>query len=63
MKLYTNIVLSEEQDYFNYLQNQVRMVVEGAYGQLKDRWQVLIRKNELPKHVTLACIVLHIIWK
>ena len=44
MKLYTNIVLSEEQDYFNYRQNQVRMVVEGAYGQLKDRWQVLIRK-------------------
>lgn len=39
------------------------MVTEGAYGQLKGRWRVLLRKSESSKvHVraaTLACIVLH----
>ena len=39
------------------------MVTEGAYGQLKGRWRVLLWKNESSKqHVrttTLACMVLH----
>ena len=39
------------------------MVTEGAYGQLKGRWRVLLRKNESDKeHVrtaTPACMVLH----
>ena len=39
------------------------MVTEGAYGQLKGRWRVLLRKNESDKeHVrtaTLACLVLY----
>ena len=39
------------------------MVVEGAFGQLKGRWRVLMRKNECKeetlKMMSLACVVLH----
>ena len=39
------------------------MVTECAYGQLKGRWRVLMRKCESPpetaRMTTLACIVLH----
>ena len=39
------------------------MVTEGAYGQLKGRWRVLLRKNESSQDnariTTLACTVLH----
>ena len=39
------------------------MVTEGAHGQLKGRWRVLLRKNESDKELvctaTLACMVLH----
>ena len=56
-------VLSKEHGYFNYWQSRAQMVVEAAYGQLKGRWWVLMRKNESHKEtvklMTLACIVLH----
>ena len=39
------------------------MIVEGAYGQLKGRWSLLLRKSEenlyQTKLATLACMVLH----
>ena len=38
------------------------MVTEGAYGQLKGRWRVLLRKSESSQdnvRITLACMVLH----
>ena len=39
------------------------MVTEGAYGQLKGRWRVLLRKSENSQDnvriTTLACMVLH----
>ena len=39
------------------------MVTEGAYGRLKGRWRVLMRKCEsrksTTKKMTLACTVLH----
>ena len=39
------------------------MVTEGAYGQLKGRWRVLLRRNECSPHeaktATLTCMVLH----
>ena len=39
------------------------MVVEGAIGQLKGRWRILLRKNECCsetlKLMSLACIILH----
>ena len=63
MKPYTDANLTEEQRYFNYRLSRARMVTEGAYGQLKGRWRVLLRKCESSadqtKMVTLACIVLH----
>lgn len=38
-------------------------MTEGAYGQLKDRWRVLLRKCESRleevRLASLACIVLH----
>ncbi|CAB3979844.1 Hypothetical predicted protein [Paramuricea clavata] len=46
MKPYTNAVLTNEQKNFNYRLSRARMVTEGAYGQMKGRWRVLIWKNE-----------------
>lgn len=63
MKPYTNAILSQEQMYFTYRLSRARMVTEGAYGQLKDRWRILLRKcensPEYLKTMTLACMVLH----
>ncbi|XP_065054392.1 uncharacterized protein LOC135683144 [Rhopilema esculentum] len=63
MKPYTNAVLSKEQRYFNYRLSRARMVVEGAYGQLKGRWRLLLKKSEgnlyQTKMATLSCMVLH----
>ena len=63
MKPYTDATLTAEQKYFNYRLSRARMVTEGAYGQLKARWRVLLRKcesdTEQIKITTLACIVLH----
>ena len=63
MKPYTNATLGSKQRYFNYRLSRARMVTEGAYGQLKRRWRVLLRKIEsnkdLVRTVTLACMVLH----
>ena len=63
MKPYTNATLSPKQRYFNYRLSRARMVTEGAYGQLKGRWRVLLRKSEsnkdLVRTVTFVCMVLH----
>ena len=63
MKPFTNAVLTPQQHYFNYCLSRARMVTEGAYGQLKGRWRLLLRKSESDRdHVrtaTLACMVLH----
>ena len=63
LKPYTNAVLTEKQRYFNYRLSRARMVTEGAFGQLKGRRRVLLRKNESSpsevKTTTLACMVLH----
>ena len=63
MKPYTNAKLTSKERYFNYRLSRARMVTECAYGQLKGRWRILMRKCEsLPdevKMVTLACMVLH----
>ena len=63
LKPYTNAILTPEQSYFNYRLSRARMVTECAYGQLKGRWRVLLRKSESSKEtvraVTLACVILH----
>ena len=63
MKPYSNALLTKDQRYFNYRLSRARMVVEGAYGQLKGRWRLLLRKSEGNhyelKIATLACMVLH----
>ena len=63
MKPYTNAVLTPPQRYLNYRLSRARMVVEGAYGQLKGRWRILMRKSESHheevKFYTLACMVVH----
>ena len=63
MKPYTNAVLTKQQTNFNYRLSRARMVTEGAYGQMKGRWRVLLRKMESEpdqvKTTALACIVLY----
>lgn len=63
MKPYTNAVPDAKQRYFNYRLSRGRMVTECAFGQLKGRWRILLRKCECtPQQVakaTLACMVLH----
>ena len=63
MKPFTNAVRTPKQRYFNYRLSRARMIVEGAYGQLKGRWRYLTRKSESSpfeaKIATLACMVLH----
>lgn len=62
MKPYTNAILSQKQRYFNYRLSRARMVTEGAYGQLKGRLRILLRKcenrPEYLKMMTLSCMAL-----
>jgi hypothetical protein len=63
LKPYTEAVLSDKMRYFNYRLSRARMVTEGAFGQLKGRWRIMLRKNEsTPEEftmTTLTCLVLH----
>ena len=63
IKPYTNAFLTPKQGYFNYCLRRARMVTAGAYGQLKGRWRVLLRKGESSQDnisiTTLACMVRH----
>ena len=63
LKPYTNAILSPKQRYFNYRLSRARIVIEGAYGQLKGRFRVLLQKCESSceqvKVMTLECFVLH----
>ena len=47
--------------YFNYRLSRARKVVEGAFGQLKGKWRVLMRKNEY-KEETLKMFHLHVLF-
>lgn len=62
-KPYTAATLTAQQHYFNYRLSRARMVTEGAFGQLKGRWRILLRKcdssREEVRSATLACVVLH----
>ena len=55
--------LNDGQKTFNYRQSRARMVVENAFGRLKGRWRVLLKRMEVSIDVapiiTSACCVLH----
>ena len=63
MKPYSNAVITKEQRYFTYRLSRARLVAEGAFGQLKGRWRILLRKCECQTHtlklMSLACVTLH----
>ena len=55
--------LNDGQKTFNYRQSRARMVIENAFGRLKGRWRVLLKKMEvsidIAPIITSACCVLH----
>ena len=55
--------LSREKQYWNFIQSSTMMVVERAFGILKRRWQILLKRIDIPLHnvpdVVIACICLH----
>ncbi|XP_033125006.1 protein ALP1-like [Anneissia japonica] len=52
-----------EQTRFNYKLSQCRVIVEHAFGRLKGRWRILLKRNEHETHklrpVVQACCTLH----
>lgn len=55
--------LNDGQKTFNYRQSRARMVIENAFGRLKGRWRVLLKKMEVSIDIApiiiSACCVLH----
>ena len=62
IKPYTNANPTLQQRYYNYRLSQARMVMEGTFGQLKERLRVLHRRcecsQENTKKAALSCVVL-----
>lgn len=66
MKPYTNAASTPRQHFLNYRLSWARMVTEGAFGRLKSKCRILLRKCESkPSELTvaaLACIIIHNIF-
>ena len=62
-KPFANKTASWKQLHFNYCLSKARMVIECAFGQLRERWLLLHRKSEANQHSfivnILNCILLH----
>ena len=54
---------TDEEKHFNYRLSRARMVVENAFGRLKGRFRILMKRNDCDIETTLtmvaACVVLH----
>lgn len=61
MKPYTDMgALTREEKTFNYRLSRARMVTENAYGRLKGRWRILLKRNDtnldnMPNLVLAVC--------
>ena len=55
--------LNDEQKRFNYRLSRARMVVENAFGRLKGRWRILLKridsKLENVQDIIVTCCILH----
>jgi len=55
--------LSRKKQYWNFNQSSTRMVVERAFGILKGRWRILLKKIDMPLRnipdMVTACLCLH----
>jgi hypothetical protein len=55
--------MSKAKAHWNFIQSSTRMAVERAFGILKERWRILLKRINMPlKHVpdlVTACICLH----
>ena len=63
MKPYGDAVLTLDKRYFNYRSSRSRMVTEGAFGKLKERFRIFHKKYESNKEtvkiMALAFVILH----
>eukprot|EP00033_Pygsuia_biforma_P004700 GCRY01005152.1.p1 GENE.GCRY01005152.1~~GCRY01005152.1.p1 ORF type:complete len:399 (+),score=33.13 GCRY01005152.1:95-1291(+) len=55
---------TEQERRFNFLHSSARMVVEQAFGMLKNKWRILLNTEntvnaDIPKAVLNACCILH----
>jgi len=55
--------LPREKSYWNFIQSSTRMAVERAFGILKGRWRILLKRNDMPlrnlPNIITASICLH----
>ena len=55
--------LSKEKAHWNFIQSSTRMVVERAFGCLKGRWRILLKRIDVPLEnlpdLVTTCICLH----
>jgi hypothetical protein len=56
-------VLSREEYHWNYVQSSIRMCVERAFGMLKGRWRILLKRIDVALENVLdlvsTCLMLH----
>jgi hypothetical protein len=49
--------------HWNFIQSNTQMAVERAFGILKDRWHILLKRNDMPlqnlSNIVSACLCLH----
>jgi len=55
--------ITTEKKNFNYQQSRACMVVENAFGRLKERWECLFKRLDFAlenvPNIVAACVILH----